>query len=332
MSLYASKKKRARKKRSRKPEPKKLARKAKKPSKATKLRSKKTSAAQKASAKRSGAQRASAKRAAKRKAELAARRKAERKAELARAKRNAARREARAEAKRVEQERLAKLAAAREKRNATRRGTRKEAIARVKEVEAKQQALRLENEKLRLPNPKTTKAKKKKVRAEVNQAVKSPPIVVEFTQAFDNLFEIARKSNQLPRIDYRSRKIRSDRSKGVKRMVKVGMLVTDDTVEEILHRVKKASSQLAGYRIWMATTIMSSLGPEIVGSGGRMLRSDHPLAFKFQVESHDSTGVWSTELGMLTRLEDMLDKWAGNEHQSVIYLHSVLVHHFTRIR
>jgi len=320
LSLYAPKKKRASKKRGKKPEPKKLARKAKPAKKTTtKHRSKVTRApVKKRATKKQPTVRA--RRAAERKA-------AERRAELARLKRNKIRREARVEAKRVEAARLAKLARAQEKRNAARRGARK----RVRRVDAKQKKLRLENEKLRLPNPRTTKAKKKKVRAEVNKAVEAPPIVVEFTEAFDELWDIARKTDQLPHIDYRRRKIRSERSVGVKRVVRMGMLVSDDTVEEILYRAKKAAAQLAGYRIWMATSIISSMGPEIVGSGGRTLRSDNPLAFKFQVEAHDSTGVWGSAKGMLDKLEEMLDEWARSEHSALTYLHAVTVHHFTRI-
>ena len=329
MTLYAAKKKRARKKRdSKKPKPKKLARKARP---ATKPRSKDShtgtpKARSGQSKKRSGGKPTSGRRSAGQAA--SARRAAERKAELARQHRNKAAREARAEVKRRELARLAKLARERERRNKARRDAR----ARVRKVSTKHEKLRLENEKLRLVHPRTTKAKKKKVRAELSRAVQAPPIVAEFTQTFDKLYDIARKTDQLPHIDYRRRLIRSSMSKGVKRVVKIGMLVSDDTVEEILHRVKKAAAPLTGYRIWMATTILSSMGPEVVGSGGRTLRSDHPLAFKFQVEAHDSTGVWSSRDGMLAKLEEMLDKWAGSEHSALTYLHAVTVHHFTRIR
>lgn len=325
MGAYAPKKKRARKKKPARKKKLSLARKAAKRLTATKVRTPKKKARSRVVKPKNRARPA-----AKPRAKRAAHGKGRHAATKARERKNEARRKARAQAKRQEKARLAKLERQRQKRNAARRAAR----ARVRRVNQKHVKLRSEKEKLRLKTPKTTRTKVRKVRKEVDSAISAPPkepSVVETMQAkFDKLLEEAKKKKELPKVDYRKRTIDSDRRRGRKQSLRIEMLVDEGSIEEILYRVKQAIQKLAkyNYKLWMITTIMSSFGSGLVGSGGRVMRSDDPLAFKFQTETYDSTGMFSRAFGAVERLEGMLEQWASDGHP-LVYLHALTIHHFT---
>jgi hypothetical protein len=217
--------------------------------------------------------------------------------------------------------------AKRDKRNKARR----DIAAKRRAVEAKQEALRLQKEALRLKNPKTTRRKLEATRTEVDKQIAVPPKAVsDLGNTFDRLFEIAEKTGQLPDIDYDSTRIFSKKTVGQKKMVRIGSLVTEETVEEILYKVNQAAKRLSGRRIWLATTISSSLGDRSAGgSGQRVLNSADPFAFKFQPEQYDSTGVHNTRDQMMGAFERLLNEWADSDQRSLVYLHSVLVMHWT---
>lgn len=161
------------------------------------------------------------------------------------------------------------------------------------------------------PKPKTPAARK--TQAEI------------FREQFDSLLKAAK--SQFTKPNYRKQRINSDRALGEKRTVKIGMLVSDKNVLEILHRIEEAAFQMTGmYPIWVCSFHLAAMGEKMLRYGTKLLESKHPNAKNFSI-GWDSTGTTHTRVGMLQRASDMVEGWASEKY-SMIYVHHVSVTHY----
>ena len=150
---------------------------------------------------------------------------------------------------------------------------------------------------------------------------------------FKRLLEHAKKTNQLPEREV-SGKYDSYGNIGERRYVRVGRVLDDSSVEEILYKCREASKRLSGrFGIWWARVDLAGLGEQLFASGQRMLDVtgmediDRVTSKFFQTQGFDSTGVWNTRQSMLVKLEELLEKYAATP-STVVYLHGVSIRNF----
>jgi len=218
--------------------------------------------------------------------------------------------------------RLAKLEKDRQKlRNKSQTGKRplrQKLNARLKEIAKRSIDRKLVTEKL----PTKTRTQKKRSREELFE---------HFRSRFYELHEIAKRKGQLPEVDYRERKIRSDKNDGEVRIIRIENEVTESTVEQIMYEVKMALAKMSGsYPIWMGVVVFTGMGERLIGYGNRVLDASDPDAAQFQTQGIESTGILPHPKAMLLSIEEILNDYASEEY-TVVYCEHIKLLNFKRI-
>lgn len=198
------------------------------------------------------------------------------------------------------------------------RSLRQKLNARLKGIAKRQTERKLVTEKL----PRKTPREKKKSREELFE---------HFRNRFYELHDIAEKKRQLPDVDYRERRIRSDKNNGDIRILRIESEVTEGTIESIMYQVKNAAAKMSGrYPIWMGVLVFTGMGERLIGYGNRVLDAADPDAAQFQTQGIESTGILPTAKGMLLSIEETLNDYAAEEY-TVVYCEHIKLMNFARI-
>lgn len=151
----------------------------------------------------------------------------------------------------------------------------------------------------------------------------------EMSEHFADLLGEAFRTNQAPAT---SNKRKMDKYDGRQVYVLVRRILSLESVEDIMHtirqRVQKAFPTNQ-WPLWLASIHFASMGENLLGYGHSILRSDKPGADMFTAQANDSTGIWSSRIGMLDKLEELLEKYAG-EAMNVIFLYHVRIMNYDR--
>ena len=215
------------------------------------------------------------------------------------------------------------------------------ARSRINRVKKKLEKLRLLSEAGRLKNSTVTKAEIKEARKKLagleaaTGAKLSEPTTQDLRQMFWKLFKEAKATSKVPRVDYSIKKIDSQIFIGRKTMVKIGLIVCEENIEQIMYLVTRRarSMPLSGkYRNWAIVTITTAMGDHVRGSGGRVVELKDPLAFKFQTQMFENTGVKPNLPAALLALRSLLEEWSDDESSSVVYMQAIRVDHFSAKR
>lgn len=222
------------------------------------------------------------------------------------------------------------------------RATRKlKAAPKKRRVVRKPKALPKKRKALRKPKPKPKVPPKKRrpvVRKPPKVPPRKPPVdrIRRERKRIKDLVEKARKRKQIRRRKRLPKRIPQSKriDDGEQRLISVERVVTPENVFDIMHRIEGVVFGMShAFQIWYASLELSTLGQKLIGYGQHVLNSDEldedeegnifmPVAF-------DSTGVWTTEKGMMQALEDKLEDYAS-ERTTVVLLHYVKVMNFDR--
>ncbi len=206
----------------------------------------------------------------------------------------------------------------RNKGQKAKRPLRQKLNARLKAIAKRSIDRKLVTEKL----PTKTRTQKKRSREELFE---------HFRGRFYELHEIAKQKGQLPKVDYRERKIRSDKNDGEVRIIRIENEVTESTVEQIMYEVKMALAKMSGsYPIWMGVVVFTGMGERLIGYGNRVLDASDPDAAQFQTQGIESTGILPHPKAMLLSIEEILNDYASEEY-TVVYCEHIKLLNFKRI-
>lgn len=145
------------------------------------------------------------------------------------------------------------------------------------------------------------------------------------------LLNAAKKSGQLPKAGRARVEVNTRLNIGEEIIVRINRLVNPSTIEQILYEVRNKIKKLSGdYSIWWSSLAFTGFGERLIGSKPRILDiPNDPDARFFQTEGWDNTGVWNSEQGMVSKLEDILNDYASSA-RTIIYLNFVRVMNFDR--
>jgi hypothetical protein len=201
------------------------------------------------------------------------------------------------------------------KKSLTKRA-RKKTAKEIREERKRIERLRLDRERKRL---KRLSERKRKV----------VTFADEMSESFADLLGEAFRTNQAPTV---SKKRKMDKYEGRQLYVTVRRILTPEAVEDILHDIRQKVQKAfptSQWPLWLASIHFASMGENLLGYGHSILRSDKPGADMFTAQATDSTGLWSSRIGMLDKLEDLLEKYAG-EAMNVIFLYHVRIMNYDR--
>lgn len=216
---------------------------------------------------------------------------------------------------------LAKLnadrAKLRNKGTKAKRTLRQKLNARLKEISKRRIQRKLVDEKL----PRKTPREKKKSREELFE---------HFRARFYELHDIAERKNQLPDVDYRERRIHSEKNTGDIRIIRIEMEVTERSVETIMYKVNQTAARMPGnLPIWLGVLVFTGMGERLIGYGNRVLDAADPDASQFQTQGIESTGIRPTARGMVMGIENLLNEYAAEEY-TVVYCEHIKLMNFAR--
>ena len=147
---------------------------------------------------------------------------------------------------------------------------------------------------------------------------------------FKGMLEHAKRTNQLPEVDYRKRRIDSLQNHGEVRVLRIERLVNEASVEPILDKVRWAVEGMShAFGIWQTVLVFAAMGERLVGYGQRTLTMNDPDAAAFQTQGIEPTGVFNTPTKMLAKVEEILVDLASEE-RTVIWCQHIKVMNFSR--
>jgi hypothetical protein len=182
-------------------------------------------------------------------------------------------------------------------------------------------AREIAQEKKRIEKLRLDRERKRLERASRGSKVRT--FADEMGEKFLDLLTEAIRTGQMPKAHPNKRKM--DKYEGVQSYLIVRRLIIPQNVQEIMYAVRQRLQKAftgVQYPVWLASIHFASMGENLLGYGGRILRSDKAGEEMFTTQANDSTGIWSNRIGMLDALEALLEKYAG-EGMNVVFLYHI---------
>lgn len=141
--------------------------------------------------------------------------------------------------------------------------------------------------------------------------------------------EATRKGKRLvPKIK-RKREFETEGTAGDQVTLRIGLELTEDSVEETLYRIEQASLKLPGkLPLWLATFFFTAMGERLVGSP-KMQEIRRIEGVMLQELIVDSSGIFRSRDGMLAGSRSLLEGLVDRGHRfTLIYLHQVQIKNY----